>query len=326
MVTAKRSWFVFMSTTNWHDYNIANNVLRTMHTKMDADMSVYVLWFGLKSKSSTVPLLLLRAGSVQVLQVYNYLSFDDIISITRHSVSIVVKEQGGVPVDAILGYYHAAGFVCGGQWKRTKHHFMRVTDFCSIIVEPLGSPLVVFDACYMGNMTCLYEMPSCVQYVVASPGFHPYASLLSIRAFFNLPVLHKVSKLRLNTILRDYSASLCQDWMNLAWKRAKYSCLLAFDMRAIAPLANELGRSWHLLEFGEHSRIDKEDSNLSDLYNAAIHAPHIRKLIDATYLHLPYTRKCIKVNGPSVERRMPKKWQEEYRATKIWKHVLQNHW
>lgn len=331
------NWLVFIHSSNSKDHKYADRYLKSIRQNLNQakkSVNVYVIQFG-PTKRSPAVLLLISNHESRVIKTITPPEMGSVVDITAD----FIRTLKGVPIDAICGSFHGSGF-CMGPWKGTKQCFMTITDFVKHVVKPLKVKLVCFDSCYMGNMTCLYEMPNFVQYVVASPGFHPYVSILSTQTFVELSTF----KNRQQIVM--YVKKLTCEWTIRARKRAAYSCLLVFDMIFIPTIANLVKTCWPDLNFGKHSQIDKEDSNLSDLYSASLASHNVKRQNGQTQRANSATtsveqlqqaikncvvdcgtiRPCSTVHGPSVERRMPRKWQSEYKATQWYSKVLCFHW
>lgn len=305
------TWLLFIHSSNHKDHKFAYKYLETTikNTASNPACQVYVTWFG-PTRFSTAYLLHIQNGNVTVLSSHDTKDASShVIVLDRFTTLIPVK------IDAFCGSFHGSGW-CIGPWKHTKTCFMTTKDLIRVTITKLKIPLVCFDSCYMGNLSCLYELPPCVKYTVASPAFHPYQSMTELFTFCELDPANP----------KSFALCLARDWMKWAWPKAKYSCLMVFDMKHIAPLVSALKIHWDALHFGQHSRIDKEDANLSDLWSAAENAPIVRQLIKRCVVHDDYLGVSKRVFGPSVECRLPRKWQGLFMETRFYKDVLVFHW
>lgn len=282
--------------------------------RLQQGVTLYVMWFA-RSGAYSVFLKCIN-GQTSVINVSKARGQHQVVQVTKDWVNGIVKS--GVTIDAVCGSFHGAGFAFG-PWKKTKRPFMTMVDFSRLVLRPLCPAMVAFCSCYQGGMTSLYEVPECVKYVIASPGFHPYVDIFALPSFGNLPPLRRLNQ----KSVQEYSVRLTCEWMAKARPKASYSCMKVFDISKREDLAQVAKREWKKLHFGEHSRIDKEDANLSDLWSAAYNAPDIRNAIKNFVVGTCIQNtKCHTVFGPSVERRMPKKWQTEYMATRWYRKVL----
>ena len=63
----------------------------------------------------------------------------------------------------------------------------RIDDFCEIISKTLDNrkaDLVIFDSCLMGSIQCLYMCRHVAKYVMASPTYYDYASVLETKSIW----------------------------------------------------------------------------------------------------------------------------------------------
>lgn len=302
------TWLVFAHASNHSDYRHTSRVIDwIVRNSTITNVIIYIAMFG-PTRHSDAILLRIARGNAEVI------ARSPVTPMTAIAVLNTFTDMLA-DVDAFCGTFHGSGW-CIGPWKHTKECFMTTRDMIRATVAKLSIPLVCFDSCYMGNLSCLYELPQCVRYVVASPAFHPYVSLMRQETFLQLPAAAG----------KDYATSLAREWTRRAWSRARYSCLLVFEMSRMAPLIETLKRDWSRLRFGSWSRIDKEDANLSDLWSAAAAAPAVRRAIADFVVDDGVRTRCKKIHGPSVERRLPRKWQQLFVQTRFYRDVLSRHW
>ena len=311
------TWLILCHAANHKDYPHIVRALRRMQKSLNVNVDAYVVMFG-PHITSNASLSHIDSSAAKVLMTLpNPGGYGTVVNTSKTLISHLISAK--VKIQAFCAYMHGAGFG-SGVWKKHKFPFLTTVDLVKIFLDPFRPKLVALDSCYGGSMSCLYTMPRYVEFVVAASGFHPYTSLLWCKMFGILPDLHKTSK----EAVGKYAHDLTCEWHKLA--KAPYKCLLVFDTIMVSRLATYVKQHWDDLVFDERSRIDKEDVNLHDLFTAAQSVPIIRLLIGQLLRWC--CKSCLigvtkKVRGPSVERRLPKKWIEEYKENPWYKDIVQ---
>jgi len=307
-------WFIYIYAQNHNDYTYATEAIDIAKSNL-YNTELFVVLFGptLYSKSflfhvkkeCTIVLDFVQDNKTGILQ----------NDITKQFVTKV--QSLNVKIDAVCIWAHGSGWVLG-PWKTKNLPFITTPDFVKYIVKPLQPRLLCYDACYMGSISSLYELPSSVEIVVASPAFHPYASILWTRSFANLP------KFTTKKSIANYAKRVVCEWNTFT--NEPFKCLLVFDNKYTYQIAKLIYKHKSELKFDKkYSQIDKQESNLHDLYTVARNIPELQKLILKS---IQYTcPKCVdacttKVHGISIEKHVPKKWQEYFYTTKWYKQIF----
>lgn len=80
----------------------------------------------------------------------------------------------------------------------------RIDDFCKIIEKTIDkkADLVIFDSCLMGNIHCLYMCRHVTKYVIASPYYYDYLSVLETKSIWKPKVVGR-------NLIDEYMAINC---------------------------------------------------------------------------------------------------------------------
>jgi hypothetical protein len=242
--------------------------------------------------------------------------------------------------DAFCFSGHGSGNTFG-PWKRWKQPLCTPKTL-QYLLKFWKPKLMVLDCCYGGTMSTLYNLPSFVKYVLASPGSHPYISI------FSLPIFSKLFLERTknnnseknNKSICQWGKALIQQWTKTANKSGDdYRCLFLFDLPKVRSVAKLIFKHWHQLDFNKKIQITTDDTNLFDIFRAAHKVPNLQKQIlkcltiassssskTPTHTRTPLTNKskskriqpltcCKSISGMSIENRLPKKWVKRYKSS-----------
>lgn len=311
------AWLLFCHAPNGHDWKKLNVSLKKMQMNLSHGVVVYVVKFGptVVSKST---LQRYTKKEVTLLGEFRNDGIKDVVPNCKKFVKIVRKscKHDKVVIKAACFWMHGASFGCG-PWKKWDEPFLQITDLVKHILAPFPVKLVLFDACYQGGMSCLYEVSRCVEsvkFTLASPAFHPFISLIDTKAFGKLSEKCFTS----NKSLKKYAHLLNCQWNDLT--KVKWKCLMVFDMRFILSIGELVKEHFHDLCLNRIAQIDKEDTNLLDLYTCATKVPTLQLLIEKCVdsscgkCTSSVTKNC---HGMSIEGKMPRKWVKAYKDT-LW--------
>jgi len=321
------TWLVYCHTPSSNDVKHASKAIKTMRINLSGGTAAYVLNFGRLGTPATLSFCKGKKQSERN-EGDQGIMLGSILCSSISQVPDIIKDFGRIirrhcnvtnrDVDGVFIWSHGAGFGLG-PWKRWKEPFITITDAVDTLIRPFKVPLVVFDACFQGSMSCLYEMPKEVRYVVAPTAFHPFTSVMAAPIFGKLPnknVLHGHAA---------YAKKLCCEWNSFTSTRWK--CLLVFNLEYILPIADLVKRHLQELNFDKKSQIDREDANLHDLYTAARMVPALQSLCKLSVMET--CPECLdectkKVHGPSMEAHLPRKWVECYTNTRWYKKIVKD--
>ena len=309
----KNNWLIFISSTNHSDYNYELDSLKEMQKNLSNNVTSYVIIFGPRVGTSA-QLIKIDKFSWNVIVECDYPSFNESVKITNFLVKIL-KKHASNSIKSIIFSFHGSSYIVGCPYKKTKIPFMTITDIVKHVITPFKSiKLVLFDSCYQGSMSCLYELPDTIKYTIASPGYHPYHHMTQTKIFGKLDVVNFSSK----ESIQLFANKIVCEWNKIASK-INYKCLFVIDNSYLKQIGKLVNERFDDLVFDKKSVIIKEDKNLNDLYTSARNIPELQEILTKCV-----NLKCNKcknsvsniIHGISMERRLPRKWQSEYKQTK----------
>ncbi|KAL3676094.1 hypothetical protein R1sor_026042 [Riccia sorocarpa] len=317
----QKHWLVFTHAANSRDYGLAKEALRRMQQNLDRDTTVFSIFFGPTLKSVATLEHHVYNECFPIASEKNETT-ETALDITIFFTEIIqnILSDARDRVSGVCIWSHGSGGSGIGVWKKWKTPFMSCVDLVRTIIKPFQPRIVCFDACYQGSISCLFELVGVTDIVVASPGFHPFCSILWTKAFGEL------SKIRLTKReIENYAHNIACEWHSMTG--VYYKCLLVFDMAVIPEMAAAVKENWDHLIFDERSQIDKEDANLHDIFIAARNVSIVQRLANKSISQV--TRQCLTcrpsctrwVNGPSVEARLLRKWQHAYVQTAWYNYI-----
>jgi len=208
-------------------------------------------------------------------------------------------KRNNIKIHGINYYGHSSGLELGTYYQN--RIFCTTLNFVDVVVEPLQPRVVIFDSCYMGLLSALYELArvKSIFYVMASPTYHPSYSILETESFGKIGVESKEK----SAIAYHLHKVSCEFQMIT---RPSYRCFLVFNLRKIprfvehdlkAAIRNER------LKFDKSSVVVQEDY-MYDLYRSAKDQSFKNKIKAISY-HACGTHKCKVVRGLSIDIRLP---------------------
>jgi hypothetical protein len=320
MVTKKTAWLIYMHTPNTKDLKHGERALKKMKDNFNEQGGAYVIHFGSTVKSDSTLTFITKHGTTLIKTLKNPNGIDDAIKNLTIFSSLLQGLNGiNETIKAVCFWCHGAGYGCS-PWKKWKRPLLQINDAIRLLIEPFHVPLVCFDACFQGSMSCLYELPKNVVATIAPPAFHPFVSVMWTRAFGRLNEMG-ISR---NSIL-SYAHKINCEWQK--YSKAKWKCMLVFDMQYINDIGKLVANNFALLHFDKISQVDAEDANLHDLFAAARHIPQLQNLIVRSIL--PSCNGCLnecnsRVRGMSMEAHLPRKWLEAYTSTQWYSCIVRN--
>lgn len=108
-----------------------------------------------------------------------------------------------------------------------------VIDFVKNIIKNLRPKLICFDACYMADIISLYEIAPYTRYVLASPSWHPYSSIIRTSHF---------GKFSRSKDMLKYIETLTDEFERIIIdkKEPLYSCCVSFDLKYLHSCLSKL--------------------------------------------------------------------------------------
>ena len=216
--------------------------------------------------------------------------------------------------DGVFYYGHASSITTGAWYS--KKVFLTIADFTTLIILPLQPTIIIWDACYMGLMSPIYEMcrVKSLRYAVASPISHPSLSVLEMKSFSDIGDPNKILEKILYNITCEYQAR----------PKPMYKCLMVFDLKKVPPLIKKLKSCMHpfkldkYFEFVDENLIDPDDNSTFDLYRSC-KDPALKKQIEDIHIHSCNTDACRTTKGISIDLYVPRKYRYAFQQMQWYK-------
>lgn len=187
-----------------------------------------------------------------------------------------------------MTYYGHGGGLVVGPWKDP---WMSLKKFNHIFIKRIQPEILCFDSCYLGSIVSLYEIAKDVKYVLASPAWHPYTSISSLKLFGKLPSFTRQNK---HEVFKKYIADMSCEFSKVK-NQPKYSCLVAFDLTTLNKTIKQIKK----LEFTKDQNLELHDPDHYDLL-ASVES-HIKKDLEKIVISKECMSKCpIRIQGISV--------------------------
>jgi len=225
-------------------------------------------------------------------------------------------KNNNVKIHGVLYWGHSAGPSLGDGWYHTKT-FLTIMDFTKYILKPLQPKVVIFDSCYMGVVSALYEMTEVksILYVLASPTYHPSHSCLNTRDFGKIGT-GSHDKATLAKQLKKVTCSF-QELVSPA-----YRCFIMIDLQKVHKLVEELQNLAYdkdtAFAFVKDTQLSKADPVTHDLYRS-VKDSHVKTLIKEISKDTCGLNKCKVARGVSIEKEFPDAHRGLYKSMKWYK-------
>lgn len=226
--------------------------------------------------------------------------------------------RNGVTIHGINYYGHSSGLEMGSFFSKSRV-LATTLHFVDVVLKPLQPKVLIFDSCYMGLISALYEISrvKSILYVMASPSYHPSFSILETKAFGKIGVYGR-DKASIAYYLHKASC----EFQNITWPA--YRCFLVFNIRKIPKFVEKDLRNAirnEQLIFDDDTVVVKEDS-MYDLYRSA-RDPELRKKIKQIGYHGCGASKCKIIRGMSIDIDLPELHVPIYQKMK-WYNVMKD--
>jgi hypothetical protein len=227
--------------------------------------------------------------------------------------TIVVKlKMEKIKIHGVNYYGHSSGLELGSRGR------IFCSTYVAIVLKPLKPIIVCFDSCYMGQLSALYEISQVksIQYVLASPSYHPSYSILETESFGKIG-----SGSTDKSIMSRHIKNVSCEFQQLV--KPSYRCFLVFDMDFIPELIERFifAIKNNGVEFNKNSLVVKEDS-MHDLWRATKDTV-LKNIIEKTCKYACGLSKCKIVRGMTVDTRLPELRHKIYRHM-IWSQYVEN--
>ena len=281
----KNSWLIFAHVINSFEMSDFKRDMKKLQHNLSKDTDTYVLRIYKKKLAKIYHITDSGSKEIYSLRQGKLSKNKWLLHLIRY-----VKKYANHNDSKILGltyYGHGGSFVLG-PWDDP---FITLRRFINIFVKTIKPQLICFDSCYMGAISCLYEIQRHCRFVIASPSWHPYKSLSTTKTFGKLPNANE-----LGIDWKTYVAKLTCEF-NDDPKNPKYSCLIGFDLLNLKTIMKKV----KTITFNKNTELKQHDSKQHDLYLTLEMNPSIQQEIKDLVITPTCIDKCPNnIHGMSI--------------------------
>jgi hypothetical protein len=201
-----------------------------------------------------------------------------------------------------FSYFGHGGGLVVGPWYKPLMSLKKFNDIFIVKVKPV---LIGFDSCYLGSIVSLYEISKNAKFALASPSWHPFTSISSMKLFGNIPSYTAKNKME---VFKEYAKGLSEEF-SMVKNNPSYTCLVAFDLRNIEKAVKKI----KTLTFTRETNLNLQDGDQYDLVSSVNEEAKedLRKVVI-------YKNKCPgTINGISVSyQNVGNIWDTFYKKSK----------
>ena len=280
------------------------------NVRLNKGVIMYVAYFG-PNKNSNV--LVQKVTDDEIIDIHEWENkpsggpYGMFTASVRRLVNEILKCE--IKIDGVLYYGHGSSYIFSGWTSRI---FLTLMDFNRLILEPLQPRIAIFDNCYTGLIASLTDLATVksVQWVLASPHFHPTYSVLDTKTFGQIDNRHATK-----AVLGEQMQAISCDFQTFG---PKYSCLLLIDLKKIPKLVDIIVKKGAAaFRFTRESQLFYLNKGVHDIY-LATQDQQIKAAVKDVVKHTCQARECTRhVNGPSMETVMPDKYKDVFKRT-LW--------
>jgi hypothetical protein len=286
-------------------------------TRVKPGVKVFVAMFG-PNINSPVQLAQITSEGVEYVGVMDY-GRQGTGYYTKYvpKVKKLVKTflDNNIKIHGVDFYMHSAGILVGDGWYH-KRNFLTIMDVVDHVFQPLQPRVVIFDSCYMGVLSALYEISKVksIYWVMASPSYHPSFSVLETDAFGKVGTTSHDK----DTLGKQLARISC-DFQALTYP--SYRCFILFDIRKIPKFVQELKHVGpQMLRFSKETQLSAADKVTHDLWRASTD-PYLKSLIKDIVKDTCGLKHCKVARGMSIEITYPDAHLGLFKSTRWYKEM-----
>lgn len=274
------SWLIVAHISDSFEANDFKKIFKKCQKQLTPQTDIYVIYIYHKKQGKIIHI---TNDSFKVIKGFNQKSRSQTVWCNKMLDYILSLSK---PV--AMSYYGHGGGLVVGPWLDP---WMSLKKFNHIFIKRIRPEILCFDSCYLGSIVSLYEIAKNVKYVLASPAWHPYTSISSLKLFGNLPSFTRQNK---HEIFKKYIVDMSCEFSTVK-NQPKYSCLVAFDLTTLDKTISQIQK----LEFTKDNNLKLHDPDHYDLL-ASVES-HIKTDLEKIVLSKKCMSKCpITIQGISV--------------------------
>jgi len=274
------SWLIVAHISDSFEVNDFKRIFKKCQKQLTPETDIYIIYIYHKKQGKIIHI---TQNSFTVLTGFNQKTRSQSVWCNKMLDYILARAN---PV--AMSYYGHGGGLVVGPWKDP---WMSLKKFNHIFIKRIRPEILCFDSCYLGSIVSLYEIAKDVKYVLASPAWHPYTSISSLKLFGKLPSFTRKNK---HEVFRNYAKDMSCEFSKVK-NQPKYSCLVAFDLTNLDKNIKKIKK----LEFTKDQNLKLHDPDHYDLL-ASVES-HIKKDLEEIVISKECMSKCpIRIQGISV--------------------------
>lgn len=274
------SWLIVAHISDSFEVDDFKRIFKKCQKQLKPTTDIYIIYVYHKKQGKIIHI---THDNYTVLKVFNQKTNSQTVWCNKMLNYILSLSK---PV--AMSYYGHGGGLVVGPWKNP---WMSLKKFNHIFIKKVRPEIICFDSCYLGSIVSLYEISKNVKYVLASPAWHPYTSISSLKLFGKLPLFNRQNK---HEVFKKYITNMACEFSRVK-NQPKYSCLVAFDLTTLDRIIRKIKK----LELTKDQNLQLHDPDNYDLL-ASVES-HIKKDLEKIVLSKKCMSKCpIRIQGISV--------------------------
>jgi len=274
------SWLIVAHISDTFEINDFKKIFKKVQKQLSENTDIYVIYVYVKKRGKIIHI---TNQTYDILKHFNQKNNTQ-TEWCNKMLNYVLKITKPV---AMTYYGHGGGLVIG-PWIDP---WMSLKKFNDIFIKKVKPEILCFDSCYLGSIVTLYEIQKNVKLVLASPSWHPYTSVSSLKLFGNLPNYTKENK---TNVFKKYLVDMSCEFSTIKGQ-PKYTCLVAFDLTNLNKIIKKIKK----IELIKDNNLNLHDPKGYDLLKSV--EPNVSKELSTIVLSKKCMSKCpITIQGPSV--------------------------
>lgn len=274
------SWLIVAHIIDSFEINDFKKIFKKCQKQLSDNTDIYIIYVYKKKRGKVIHI---TRDSYDILKYFKQKTNSQTVWCNK-MLNFVLKKTTPIA----MSYYGHGGGLVVGPWSNP---WMTLKKFNHIFIRKVKPEILCFDSCYLGSIVALYEIASNVKYVLASPSWHPYTSISSLKLFGKLPQFTLQNK---HKVFQQYIINMSCEFSKVK-NQPKYSCLVAFDISNLNKIIPQIKK----LEFKKDHNLQLHDPDNYDLLSSV--ESHIKKDLEEIVLSKKCMSKCpIRIRGISV--------------------------
>ncbi len=276
------SWLIVAHISDTYEVNDFKRIFRKCQKQLTPGTDIYIIYIYHKKQGKIIHITH-DVPSFTVLKGFNQETHSQSVWCNKMLDYVLARTK---PI--AMSYYGHGGGLVVGPWKDP---WMSLKKFNHIFIKRIQPEILCFDTCYLGSIVSLYEISKNVKYVLASPAWHPYNSITSLKLFGKLPTFTRENK---HTVFKNYIVDMSCEFSKLK-NLPKYTCLVAFDLTTLDKTIKRIKK----LTFTKEQNLELHDPDTYDLIASV--EPYLKNDLKTIIISKDCMSRCpIRIQGMAV--------------------------